>query len=125
MRLSLSPKDSAFYDLFSNLARHTVTGASILTEMLGVDVPARVDLAKVFTDVEHAADDDADAIMKRVNQTFVTPFDRDDIYDLTSALDDAVDAMEEAADLIVLYKLDVLPTKVGDMVQVLQRCAEL
>ena len=63
--------------------------------------------------------------MRRLNQTFVTPFDRDDIYDLASSLDDCMDFMEEAADLIVLYKLDALPARVSDQVQVLQRAAEL
>jgi uncharacterized protein Yka (UPF0111/DUF47 family) len=63
--------------------------------------------------------------MRRLNQTFVTPFDRDDIYGLASALDDCMDFMEEAADLIVLYKIDELPPRVADQVQVLQRSAEL
>ena len=63
--------------------------------------------------------------MRRLNQTFVTPFDRDDIYGLASALDDCMDYMEEAADLIVLYKIDELPARVSEQVQVLQRAAEL
>jgi uncharacterized protein Yka (UPF0111/DUF47 family) len=63
--------------------------------------------------------------MRRLNQTFVTPFDRDDIYGLASALDDCMDAMEEAADLIVLYRVETLPMRVSEQVQVLQRCAEL
>ncbi|CPU64165.1 Phosphate transport regulator (distant homolog of PhoU) [Mycobacteroides abscessus] len=63
--------------------------------------------------------------MRRLNQTFVTPFDRDDIYALASALDDCMDYMEEAADLIVLYKVDELPARVSEQVQVLQRASEL
>ena len=63
--------------------------------------------------------------MRRLNQTFITPFDRDDIYMLASSLDDCMDFMEEASDLIVLYKLEVLPARVADQVQVLQRAAEL
>ncbi len=63
--------------------------------------------------------------MRRLNSTFVTPLDRDDIAGLSSALDDFMDYMEEAADLIVLYKLDEIPNKVSDQIAVLQRCAEL
>ena len=63
--------------------------------------------------------------MRMLNQTFVTPFDRDDIYGLASSLDDCMDFMEEAGDLIVLYKIEELPPLVSDQVDVLQRCAEL
>jgi predicted phosphate transport protein (TIGR00153 family) len=63
--------------------------------------------------------------MRRLNQTFVTPFDREDISGLASALDDCMDEMDEAAELIVLYKVEGLPDRVSEQVQVLQRCAEL
>ena len=63
--------------------------------------------------------------MRRLNQTFVTPFDRHDIYGLASGLDDCMDYMEEAGDLIVLYQVGVLPPRVHKQVDVLRRCAEV
>jgi len=93
--------------------------------MLGADRATRKEIGKAIAEAEHAADDATHTIMRRLNQTFVTPFDRDDIYNLASRLDDCMDYMDEAADLIVLYKVDALPARVSDQVQVLQRAAEL
>ena len=125
MRLRLTPRDTTFFDLFAAQAIHLVTGANLLGEMLGADRPTRKEIGKRIADAEHEADDATHSIMRRLNQTFVTPFDRDDIYTLASSLDDCMDFMEEAADLIVLYKVDDLPPRVSDQVQVLQRAAEL
>lgn len=125
MRLRLTPRDTSFFDLLAASAAHLVTGANLLAELLGADRPTRKVLAKQMSDAEHLADEATHQIMRRLNQTFVTPFDRDDIYGLASALDDCMDFMEEAADLIVLYKIDELPPRVADQVQVLQRSAEL
>lgn len=125
MRLRLTPRDTTFFDLFAASAQHLVTGANLLGEMLGADRPTRKELGKRMADAEHEADDATHQIMRRLNSTFVTPFDRDDIYDLASSLDDCMDFMEEAADLIVLYKVEELPARVADQVQVLQRAAEL
>ncbi|WP_456789447.1 DUF47 domain-containing protein [Cellulomonas sp. P5_C5] len=125
MRLRLTPRDTTFFDLFAAQAVHLVTGANLLGEMLGADRSTRKEIGKRIADAEHEADDATHSIMRRLNQTFVTPFDRDDIYTLASSLDDCMDFMEEAADLIVLYKVDALPARVSDQVQVLQRAAEL
>jgi uncharacterized protein len=125
VRLRLTPRDTTFFDLFAAQAIHLVTGANLLGEMLGADRSTRKEIGKRIADAEHEADDATHSIMRRLNQTFVTPFDRDDIYTLASSLDDCMDFMEEAADLIVLYKVDALPARVSDQVQVLQRAAEL
>ncbi|GCD19363.1 DUF47 family protein [Cellulomonas fimi] len=125
MRLRLTPRDTTYFDLFADSAKHLVTGANLLGEMLGADRATRKEIGKRIADAEHAADDATHTIMRRLNQTFVTPFDRDDIYMLASHLDDCMDLMDEAADLIVLYKIDELPARVSDQVQVLQRAAEL
>ena len=125
MRLRLTPRDTTFFDLFAAQASHLVTGANLLGEMLGADRPSRKEIGKRIADAEHEADEATHLIMRRLNSTFVTPFDRDDIYMLASSLDDCMDFMEEAADLIVLYKVDDLPARVSDQVQVLQRAAEL
>jgi len=121
----LTPRDTTYFDLLAASAQHLVRGASLLAELLGADRPGREKLAEEMHDVEHLADDATHSIMRRLNQTFVTPFDREDISGLASALDDCMDEMDEAADLIVLYKVDALPDRVSEQVQVLQRCAEL
>jgi predicted phosphate transport protein (TIGR00153 family) len=76
-------------------------------------------------DAEHQADESTHAIIRRVNTTFVTPFDREDIYSLASGLDDVMDFMEEAVDLVLLYEVESLPSELANQVEVLQRCSEL
>jgi predicted phosphate transport protein (TIGR00153 family) len=74
---------------------------------------------------EHAGDDATHAIFHQLNSSFITPFDREDIYRLASKLDDCMDLMEAAADLIVLYRIGDLPDGVSAQVEVLARMAEL
>ena len=123
--MRLTPRDTTFFDLLADLAQHNVTGANVLAELLGAARPEREKLAERMVEIEHLADEATHTIMRRLNQTFVTPFDRDDIYGLASALDDCMDAMEEAADLINLYRVEELPLRVSEQVEVLQRCAEM
>jgi uncharacterized protein len=122
--LRFRPADTTFYDLFSQAAKHLVDGAALLAEMLG-EGNDRESIAQRMRDAEHAADETTHHIIKRVNSTFVTPFDREDIYALASGLDDVMDFMEEAVDLILLYEVVKLPKELANQVEVIQRCAEL
>jgi len=122
--LRFRPVDTAFYDLFTESAQHLVVGAGLLAEMLS-ETAAHDDVAARMRQAEHLADETTHALFKRVNTTFVTPFDREDIYRLGSALDDVMDMMDEAVDLILLYEVKVLPPELSQQVDVLQRCAEL
>ena len=124
MRLKFRPVDASFYDLFSAQANHLVLGAQLLSEMLS-DGNSKAEIAERMRDAEHAADETTHAIVRRVNSTFVTPFDREDIYALASALDDVMDMMDEAVDLVLLYEVTWLPPETTEQVEVLQRCAEL
>ena len=124
MRLKFRPVDASFYDLFTQSAQHLVIGADLLADMLS-DGNDRAATAAAMRDAEHACDDTTHEIVRAVNSTFVTPFDREDIYALASALDDVMDAMDEAVDLVLLYEVETLPTEVANQVEVLQRCAEL
>ena len=81
--------------------------------------------AKELHSVENDADEATHAIVKKVNASFVTPLDRDDLLMLASHIDDCMDFMDEAGDLIVLYKLDELAPEIIQLVEILQRCAEL
>jgi hypothetical protein len=124
VRLRLRPVDSTFFDLFTESASHLVTGAALLADMLADDA-VHVDVAKRMREAEHAADETTHSIVRRVNQVFVTPFDREDIYALGSGLDDIMDLMDEVVDMILVYEVKVLPPELSDQVSVLQRCAEL
>jgi predicted phosphate transport protein (TIGR00153 family) len=122
--LRFRPVDTAFYDLFTESAQHLVVGAELLAEMLS-DTALHEDVAARMRKAEHEADETTHALFKRVNTTFVTPFDREDIYRLGSGLDDVMDMMDEVVDLILLYEVKVLPPELSQQVDVLQRCAEL
>ena len=124
MAFRLRPVDTAFYDLFTEQAQQLVVGAGLLAEMLaeGADHAA---VAQRMREAEHQADETTHEIVRRVNQTFVTPFDREDIYRLASGLDDVMDMMDEAVDLVLLYEVKVLPPELSEQVSVIQQCADV
>src|SRR3981189_1613137 len=90
------PKDREFFDLFEEAAGNIVRAADMLDQMLG-SYPERADLARDILICGREGDRIPHDIIQRLNQTFVTPIDREDIYELASALDDIVDYTEEAA----------------------------
>lgn len=124
MAFSFKPVDTAFYALLTEQAAHLVSGAALLAELLdeGKD---RAGLATRMREAEHQADETTHEVVRRVNSTFVTPFDREDIYALSSCLDDVMDYMEEVVDLVHLYEVSDLPEGVAEQIEVIQRCAEL
>jgi predicted phosphate transport protein (TIGR00153 family) len=122
VRLRLTPRDTSFYDHFTAAANNLVQGADLLAEMFAPDSD-RPMLAKKLRDVEHASDEITHTVMRQLNSTFITPFDREDIYRLANRLDDVMDFMEAAADLVVLYDLGDLPPEMSRVVEVLQRAA--
>ena len=124
MALRLRPTDTSFYELFTTSARHLVTGAGLLADMISDDAE-RDDVAKRMREAEHNCDENTHAIVRRVNSSFVTPFDREDIYALASGLDDVMDDMDEVVDLILLYEVKNFPSEVLKAVEIIQRCAEI
>ncbi|MEY9876091.1 putative phosphate transport protein (TIGR00153 family) [Streptacidiphilus sp. MAP12-33] len=125
MRIRLTPRETSFYDLFASSASNLVNGSKLLLELLGADVSARAEIADRMRAAEHAGDEFTHAIFHQLNSSFITPFDREDIYALASSLDDIMDFMEEAVDLTVLYEVDALPKGVEQQIEVLARAAEL
>jgi uncharacterized protein len=121
----LTPRDTRFYDMFTEQARHLLQGAATLSELIAAPRELRPPVAERMRQAEHDADETTHAIMSTVNQTFVTPFDREDIYALAANLDDVMDSMEEAADLVVLYDCHELPREFAETALVLTRAAEL
>lgn len=125
MRFRPTPQDTSFYELFAESARHSVEGAKLLHDIVTADLADRKEIREKLHEIEHQGDEATHAINNRLAQTFVTPFDRDDITHMAALLDDCIDYMDEAADLIVLYRIDVLPKDLLVQVEVINKCAEL
>ncbi|MGA9100922.1 DUF47 domain-containing protein [Aeromicrobium sp.] len=124
MRFRIRPLESSFYDLFSEAASHLVHGAALLAQMLDESTDKKA-IAEQMREAEHEADETTHKIVRRVNSTFITPFDREDIYRLASSLDDVMDFMEEAVDLLGLYEIETLPPEFAPQVEVLQRATQV
>ena len=123
MAFRFTPHERGFYPLFTRAAANIAVAADELAKLVATDSAGRAALAVRVKEAELAGDEVTHEIMVKINTTFVTPFDREDIYRLASALDDVLDAVEEAADRIVLYRLGTLPDGIAAQVEVLQRAA--
>ena len=107
VRLSqvFAPKDREFFDLFEEASGNIQRGAELLEEMVR-GFPETAHLGREILLAEQEGDRITHDIYSRLNQTFVTPIDREDILELASALDDVIDLTEEAADYLILYKVE-------------------
>jgi len=104
LRFRLIPRNEDFYDQFVTLATQLRVGAGLLEEMLAPD-PAIWDKAEEIKEVEHKCDHLTHQIISRLNTTFVTPIDREDIHALAKSLDDVMDAVDASAKVVRLYKI--------------------
>jgi len=120
--IRLTPRDSAFYGMFTEAGRNVAEAAEVLAGLLDPNAN-REAIAKELREREHAGDAVTHRIMRRLNSSFVTPFDREDIYRLASALDDVIDSIEAAADFVVLADVGKLPALMADQIQLLVRSA--
>jgi predicted phosphate transport protein (TIGR00153 family) len=126
-RFSLRPSDGAFYELFTRSAANLVRGVDVLAELAapGVDVQS---ISERLVELEHATDQITHETFNKINSTFVTPFDREDIYELAGQLDDVMDHLEAVGTLVYLYgltSLPALPREMHDLIGVLHQQAEL
>jgi predicted phosphate transport protein (TIGR00153 family) len=127
VRFKLRPSDDTFYEFFSKAAANLVRGTDLLTELAlpGADVPS---ISERLVEVEHDSDAITHELYNKINTSFITPFDREDIYRLGSQLDDIMDHLEAVGSLLYLYgltRLPSLPREVHDMVDVLDQQAKL
>jgi uncharacterized protein len=118
----LTPRDSAFYAMFTESGRNVSDAANALAGLADPNAN-REAIAVELREREHAGDSVTHRIMRQLNTSFITPFDREDIYRLASALDDVVDAMEAAADFVVLADVGKLPALMGEQISLLVRSA--
>ena len=111
LRLRLIPRDERFFDLFVEDAANVLSGARLLEAMLRTYDQPEARAAEIRA-TEHRGDEISHDIGHRLEATFVTPFDREDIHALISGLDDVLDDIEEAADMFVLYRIEA-PTEIA------------
>ena len=104
MAFRLIPKEERFYDDFEALASEICKGARLLQTMLEPERPIW-DKAEEIKEVEHKCDFLTHEIIRRLHRTFVTPLDREDIYELAKTLDDVMDAIDASASMINLYRI--------------------
>ena len=108
-RLSFTPQNREFFQLFVRTSANVVEIARLLSEFLDRFPESSGELVRLIKDREHDGDRLTREVVDLLNRTFVTPFDRDDMYRLSSALDDICDHVDEAADNIGLYGVKVIP----------------
>lgn len=125
MRLRLIPRDVRFFDLFVEDAANVLGGARLLEAMLRTyDVVER--RAGEIRDAEHRGDEMSHEIGHRLESTFVTPFDREDIHALISGLDDVLDYIEEVSDIFLLYRIPApTPVAIQQASIVVRQCEQL
>lgn len=105
MRLPFIPREEKFFDFFVEDAQNVLAGARLLEEFFR-SYDQRERIASQLRDLERRGDGISHDIGHKLESTFVTPFDREDIHQLISRLDDVIDFIEEVADTCLLYKID-------------------
>lgn len=119
---AFAPRDRAYFELFEEAGRNILRSAELLDTLLS-DYPDNKHLAQEIRDCEHEGDRITHELLSRLNHTFVTPIDREDILALASALDDIVDYIEEVADYLGLYKIEAPMDQAIKLADVLKRAS--
>src|SRR5690242_2143583 len=117
-----APKEREFFDLFEEAGANIQRAAELLERMLD-RWPDHGELARDVVVCEQEGDRITHDIIQRLNQTFVTPIDREDIYALASALDDIVDFIEEVSDFLALYRIEAPMEQAQQMARILHEAA--
>jgi len=123
MRLSLVPQRKEFYVLYNRAAANAVAISRLLVRMLNDFPNDRDTLTREIKDAEHEGDRLTHEVVDLLNRTFVTPFDRDDMYRLAGAIDDVCDHLDETAGYIVGYGVTEIPSTVRRQAEVIERAA--
>ena len=123
MRFRLIPKEERFFDDFVGMAEQIRVGAGLLQEMVAPDQPIW-DKADEIKEVEHKCDFLTHSVIQRLHKTFVTPLDREDIHALARSLDDVIDAIDDSAAVLRLYKIDHVRQEARDQVRIIVACTD-
>ena len=124
VNLSLRPKDRAFFDLFNQAGENALRAARLLDELIAKLPEGQEGFAREILIAEQEGDRITHDVIQRINTMFVTPLDREDIYALATGLDDVVDYVEEAADLLGLYRIEAPMEQAREMSKVLVSACE-
>jgi len=119
----LIPREEKFFDLFEQQATNIVAAARVLQELVQDYSNAKAKAEEV-KDLEHAGDTLTHEMVKRLNTTFITPIDREDIYALASRLDDVLDLIDAVADRLLLYKITAPTEGCVEMAKIIIKTAE-
>jgi uncharacterized protein len=122
-RLSFLPRDRIFFELFTEAGQNTLQAARLLDRMMGT-WPDDSGLGREILKAEQEGDRITHDVVQRLNTTFVTPIDREDIYGLATQLDDIVDYIEEAADFLGLYQIEAPMAQAQALTKVLVSACE-
>ena len=122
MKFSFRPTEGAFYELFTRAAQNLVRGTELLNELAlpGVDVQSVSDR---LTDVEHDSDQITHDLYKKINSTFITPFDREDIHTLVGRLDDIIDTIDALAKRFPIFHVKEMEPAFVRQTEVLAQAA--
>jgi len=127
VRIKLRPNDESFFDFFSRAAENLVRGTALLSELILPEADVE-SVSERLVEVEHDSDAITHDLYQKINSSFITPFDREDIYRLGSGLDDVMDHIEAVGSLMYLYgltRMPALPREMHELVDVLDRQAKL
>lgn len=126
MAFSLLPKETHYFALFSNLAAKLQEGSATLVEIMRSTENNVESLSKKLKSIEHECDEITHAVTTKLNRSFITPFDREDIYTLSVALDDVCDYMDAAGRAVVMYDIHESNPIATQLAEILQRlCDEI
>ncbi|HEY2906045.1 MAG TPA: DUF47 family protein [Vicinamibacterales bacterium] len=123
MAFRLIPREEKFYTDFQALADELKRGSRLLEEMVAPDKPVW-DKADEIKEVEHKCDFLTHEIIQRLNRTFVTPLDREDIHALARSLDDVMDAIDASASLVRLYRLETVRFGARELARIITSCTD-
>jgi predicted phosphate transport protein (TIGR00153 family) len=123
MGFSLLPKEEQYFSFFSQMTSYIYDAARALVEMLGDKGGDYSEHLKRIKAIEHACDDLTHSISTKLNKSFITPFDREDIYLLSGALDDIVDLIDDAARAMVMYDVNESTPEARRFADVIQSMA--
>src|SRR5207245_3083773 len=122
-RLRLAPQKREFFDLYTRAARNAVAISQLLVELLDTFPADGETKIRDIKDLEHEGDRLTHELVDQLNRTFVTPFDRDDMYRLAGALDDVCDHIDEAASRVVSYGVEEIRLQAREQAQAIRRSA--
>ncbi len=117
------PREAKFFELFEQMSSNLIQGATVLRDLLQNYTNVESSVQKI-KDIEHKGDDLTHAVLIKLNQTFITPFDREDIHHLASSLDDVLDFVNSAADRLMMYKVSAVPKAAFQLSEVIVKQSE-